>query len=258
MDGISFVTTDEDRWGAGLEVPLPASEIDMNFWTLLKRVQQLEGGVTAIGIGNIEFDPEAGTITIYLTDGTPFGPFPLPVAELRFFSEWENNVTYRAGDLISIDGLGIFKVNILHTTPASPAPFNPNAVDGEGKRLYHQVMGNIIPLQFDLAMSLNGPIPGDGEPIMTYVVVRNMRLLEELPLSRFYLADAPTGDLAIKITKNGDQIGQLHFFEGDNVGSATFINTVTFEPGDVIQLLAPFDVDETAGDLSVNFVAERL
>lgn len=258
MDGISFVTTDESRWGAGTEAPLAANDVDMNNWTFLQRIKALEDGVRAIGVKDVEYDEETTSITFILDDDTPVGPFPLPTAELRFFSTWENNFTYKAGDLIAIDGLGIVKVEIAHTTADLPADFNIAAEDGEGNKLYRQVMGNIVPLEFDLSMSLNGPIPGDALPVMTYVAVRDMRLPADLLYSQFYLADAPTGALTFKLHKNGVEIGALHFEASSNVGSATFLAAVSFEPGDRLQILAPAVEDNTAGDLSVTFVAERL
>lgn len=117
----------------GEERPLTSLEIDGNFYDLLLRVIELETG-GAFGLDSIEYT--GASITFHWSDSTSSGPIMLPVATFRARGVWLNNTEYTYLDIVSVPGVGMFLTMITHTTPVSPAEFDPAAENDSGDLLY--------------------------------------------------------------------------------------------------------------------------
>jgi hypothetical protein len=126
-------------WGAGKGANLQASEVDNNFWSLAEAINDLiNDPPQANGIGAINV---SGTqMTIILNDGSVMGPFTLPVLTFRWRGEWVQSTPYAQLDVFTVADVGIFLVNIAHTSP--PDFFDPNATDGSGNPLTQQLFGS--------------------------------------------------------------------------------------------------------------------
>ena len=102
-------------WGAGLGRNLTPAEVDGNFWDHEGRIDEIETNPpTAIGISNITSN--GSQFTVYLENGTSFGPFTLPVAAFRSRGEWAASVAYVINDIVYVPGSGVYRVITDHTS----------------------------------------------------------------------------------------------------------------------------------------------
>jgi hypothetical protein len=125
MDPIVFRTL--GPWGAGKGTNLLPGEVDSNFWALASAIFELQNdpavpnGIAAITVSGTQ-------MTITLLDGTVMGPFTLPVLTFRWRDEWLPATIYAALDVVKVTDLGIYMVQISHT---SGATFDPDLlIDG--------------------------------------------------------------------------------------------------------------------------------
>src|SRR4249920_398 len=129
---IIYVTT--GAWGTGTGTPNSAAQVDGNFHDVDQRVVGLTADMAeGKRIDHVEYT--SNSMTFHYTDGTS-DIIPLPIATLTLVGEWMNATTYTRGNMVTVHGLGIFQVNVDHTTPALPATFDPNAEDGSGNPIY--------------------------------------------------------------------------------------------------------------------------
>jgi hypothetical protein len=77
------------------------------------------------GIAAISVDGTQMTIT--LQDGTVLGPYTLPVLTFRWRDEWTPSTMYAVLDVVKVTDVGIYMVQIAHT---SGATFDPNLLIG--------------------------------------------------------------------------------------------------------------------------------
>lgn len=112
---------DNGSWGSGVGRRLTVAEVDGNFYGHETRIADLETNPpSAVGISNIVV---SGTqLTIFLEDGTTFGPFDLPIATFNVRDEWAASTDYAAMDIVTVPGSGIYLVLQAHT---SAATFDP-------------------------------------------------------------------------------------------------------------------------------------
>lgn len=250
---IVFVTTDALKWGTGLGTPLTAGQADNNIWELLQRIVALEADPPDVqGITNIELSD--GALVITMSDATTFGPFPLPIASIKFVGEWLNNGIYAANDIVTVADVGVFLVLKDHVAPASPASFDPGATVG-GEPLYRQVFGIPKIISQPLATNYIGPLAGDEQIITQILIQQSLILPADLTDSGSYLDDLPTDDLAITIWKNDVQIGTINHVAGEHDGSFDFDADVSLNSGDRLVFRAPLAIDATAANWSATLVA---
>lgn len=116
--------------------PLNSPQADGNIHDLDDRVQAIEDNPpVAVGISNIVV---SGTkFSIHLEDATIFGPFDLPVMELKWKGEWEALTGLFAFDLFKYQSSGIFLALQDHVTEAI---FDPLLETTEGP-VYQQIVG---------------------------------------------------------------------------------------------------------------------
>src|SRR5580765_1605032 len=150
---IVYVTT--GAWGTGTGTPNSAAQVDGNFHDVDQRVVDLTAYMAeGKRIDHVEYT--TNSMTFHYTDGT-YDIIPLPVATLTLVGVWMNSTTYLRGNLVTVNGIGIFQVNVDHTTPPLPAPFDANAEDGSGNRLYTLWMP-IIDTVYDAMIFIPGTI----------------------------------------------------------------------------------------------------
>jgi hypothetical protein len=124
-------------WGAGKGSDLTPAEVDGNFWDHLQRIVALEtAGVPINEVDNITVT--GGQFSVFLTDGTEFGPFALPVAVFNMRGTWAPTTAYTYLDLFTT-AAGLYMVLISHT---SASTFDPNRTIS-GQPVYHLVLPNV-------------------------------------------------------------------------------------------------------------------
>lgn len=269
MDGITFRTTDGGRWGAaggsGSGGNLTPLQFDENNWELLTRIQALENDPpTAVSIDH--FTVIGSQLMIYLTDATTQGPFTLPIAAFRDVGDWTNDTPYFQLDVVSVPHRGLFLVKIGHTTPSSPAEFDPDAIDTDsgsdtfGDKLYQQMFGEDVYI-YDIGFFMPGT-PGigieTGAEMFAFMFDRTVIMNTDLEGSLIKLKVACTADISIPLYKNATLIGTADIDAGETVGSYTFAADVEFDEGDVFACLIPSTgIDATAKGLKMTIRANR-
>lgn len=270
MDGITFRTVDNTKWGAaggsGTGGNLTPVQFDLNMWEFLTRIQALEND-PPVAVSIQSFTILGSQLQINLTDGSHQGPFDLPIASFQFRGAWVNLGVYNQLDIVSAAHFGLFMVNIPHTAPASPAPFDPNATDTDslsptfGEKLYTQLFGEDTYI-YDIGFFFPGK-PGigveDASAIAGHVFVHPVTFPQDLAESEAFLKTGGASSMSFNIQKNGTTIGSIAFAAGDHVGTFTFAAAVDFDVGDRVTVMKPTGgVDASARELSITIKAARI
>lgn len=109
-------------WGAGKGSKLTKTEIDTNFYELDQRLTAVEDAVAA-GTNPISYIASTGTsLFIHMTSGAVYGPIPLPIIMFEDTGKWSPSRSYLINDVFTVDGSGIYRVQIDHT---SDTTFDP-------------------------------------------------------------------------------------------------------------------------------------
>lgn len=259
MDGITFRTTDGGRWGAGGGTGtggnLTPLQFDENNWELLTRMQALEDN-PPVAVSIQSFTRIGSQFQVNLTDGSHQGPFDLPIATFRDVGEWDNSMPLLALDLFRVPGFGLYMVKIGHTTPASPATFNPDALDPDTSQPLYSLIYGEQEYIYDLGFSFPGR-PGIGveadAAVATHVFVHAVTAPVDLTGSEATLEIAAGGDLSFPILIAGAAAGSVDFAAGETAGTFTFTDAVEIAIGDKLRLIRPDAVDTDARELSVTF-----
>lgn len=252
---IVYRTTDGAKWGTGKGSNLTPTEVDNNFWELVERLVELEENPpTAVGISNIQV--VGTTMMIYLSDGTEFGPYTLPVAQMDWRGDWQPETQYYETNLVKVNGRGLYFVRLDHI---SDTTFNPEATDGLGNPLYGLTFGEDTYV-YDFGFFYPG-VPGFG-------IAVGATMAAHMPAHSFYIPAnapsciakldvAPTAELVFDLQKNGDVIGSITFDAADPLGIFDFPDDVQFDAGDIFRLMGPAALDATAEELVVTIAAVR-
>jgi hypothetical protein len=113
-------------WGPGKGSNLQPSEVDNNFWAIAQAIVDLETN-PAVPVGIESITMSGSLMTIYLTDGSTMGPFPIPVLTFSWRGEWQPTTSYAELDVFSKADTGIFLVLLAHT---SGSTFDPDIAVG--------------------------------------------------------------------------------------------------------------------------------
>lgn len=251
-----YRTDDPGKWGTGKGANLTPGEVDNNFWEIIQRLVSLETDPPeAASISNIEV---IGTqMMIYLSDGTQYGPYTLPVASFRFRGKWIAGNTYTVLDLVTVKQSGLYRVNINHTADAT---FDPARTIG-GNPVYTLVFGELAYVyNFGLFYPMR---PGQGIASDSYMAARlfeyGVILSAGLPGSLAKLRVPPALDLSFPIRDQDDtDLGSIDFTAGNPVGTFTFDADWTGEIGDYVYVAPPDVIDDAARDLMVTIVGTRV
>ena len=151
---------------------------------------------------------------------------------------------------------GFFQVLVDHTTPAAPAPFDANAVDGSGNPLYAM----FLPLgdtNYDAAIFVPGSIQRNpGELIYQAVANRPMQLPAGNANCYGYLdvANSAAGatSITLAIEKNSTSIGTITFAAStSHTGTFSIPAAADFVAGDRYALRATTSNNPLPSGLSV-------
>ena len=261
VDGLTFRTTDNTRWGAGYGADLPASLIDINFWILYTQIVALQAQViNAAGISDIIV---SGTqFSVQLTNHVLLGPYPLPVTQFNWRGSWAPNMTYRINDVF-VNNYSVYLV--IWPVTNSGATFWAGASDGLGHFWYTAMISgppSEIPAGGVAGQFLMG---GGGSPAgATWQnITRNLAVYDEVPplplevVLRYTCPEVMTfpqgllgsaasctghstsDEQAYEIYWNGANVGSINFNPSPEAPSFYFPHDVTMEPGDVLTVVAP-------------------
>lgn len=253
---ITYRTTDGTKWGAGKGSNLTPTQVDINFWELAQRILELEENPpSAKDISNIEVI--GSQMKIYLSDGTEFGPYTLPVAMFRYRGEWAPTENYVFMDLVTVPQRGLYFINVTHT---SDAEFDPDKVIS-GESVYTLMFGELAYVyNFGVFYPMR---PGQGISSGGYMAARlfeyGVILAAGLPGSLAKLRVAPTADLTFEIYDQDDTLlGDVTFPAGLTDGVFTFTDDWSGAVGDHVYFAPPAAIDDTARDLMITIVGIRV
>jgi hypothetical protein len=269
---MTVIFRNDGAWGIGKGSRLTSLEIDNNFWTLVQQIEDLVS--TAGGAGKlITSTTYSGNVLTFHYSDSSSDAIPLPWAKLNFPAvPWTNSILLAYLDVIVAPDGSLFVVLQPHTTPAPPAPFDPNATDDgtpTGKPLY-ALMLPARDVNYDVAGFTPGNLQREpGELFLQYIAPRDMRMIAGLGGEAWaYLGTAieqSTGavDIVLSIEKNGGEIGTITFTAGEQDtaggqdGAIVFLADVAFTGGDRIAIRVAQSQDPVAADLSITLPALR-
>lgn len=268
-DGVVFRTTDGGRWGAGGGTGtggnLTPLQFDENMWELLTRIQALEND-PPVAVSVSGFTVIGSQFLVNMSDASTRGPYDLPIATFAWQGNWANNAIYSELDIVSAPHFGVYVVLHNHTAPASPATFDPAAIDDDsgspsfGEPLYQQVFGEDTYI-YDLGFFFPGR-PGigveDGAAIAGHVFVHAVTMPADLTDSKATLKVGPSATLTFNIKHNNTVVGSVSFAAAAVVGTFTFADEVDVAVGDTVTVMKPSAVDSDARELSITIKADRV
>lgn len=162
---LHFITTDTERWGTGQERPLTAAELDDTIWTLKVATDNASAGLVSVEAIRVV---SGINMWVDLTDGSSFGPFPLPMASFQGRGVWQPNTSYAINDIVSF-GNSAYLVRYGHV---SGAVFSEVATDGDGNLVYASIISitDSVPLGGDQGMVLVKQTTADLDTVWAYQV----------------------------------------------------------------------------------------
>jgi hypothetical protein len=255
---MTIVYVTDGAWGSGTGTPNSAAQVDGNFYDVDQRIVALNADL-AEGKRIESVTYTSSSMTFHFTDGTT-QVIPLPVATMQYVGEWQNSTPYTHGSLVTVKGVGLYQVLQDHTTPPSPAPFDPAAVDGSGNPLY-ALWVPITDVNYDAAIFVPGSIQRDaGDLLFAGIANRSMRLPSGNAHAHAYLdvGVASGTNIGIAIEKNRTQIGLVTFTvgsgidsNGGQVGACSVSATTDFAEGDIYALRVTQSNNAAPSGLSV-------
>ena len=146
-----MVMTYRDEKGS----PLTSAEVDENFRHVNARIDDVvDNPPTAVSVSNItETDT---TFTVWMSDGSFFGPFTKPVATMRWRGNWAASTGYFQNDLV-YNSPSLYIVTQNHV---SDTTFD-DALENSGENIYVQILG---PLEFTTLANLEDVSYDEGSP----------------------------------------------------------------------------------------------
>ena len=235
---IVYVTT--GPWGTGTGAPNSAAQVDGNFYDVDQRIVALNADLAeGKRIDTVTYT--SNSMTFHFTDGSS-QVIPLPVATLEYVGTWMNSTPYARGHLFTAAN-GFWQVLETHTTPATPAPFDPNATDGSTNPLY-QLWMPLTYLNYDAAIFVPGSIQRAADELL-FMGINNRTMQlgagDEHAYAYLDVGNDAVGatDIILSIEKNGTEIGTITFdaggvvdTEGGQVGVFNIPATIAFAEGD--------------------------
>ncbi|MFH6786615.1 hypothetical protein [Methylobacterium sp. MA0201] len=140
--------------------PLKPEEMDANFVALRDMVEGMVALGAFEGIASIDWDSDAGTVTVNTTRGRSLGPFQLPAKPIRLKGSWQSGAGYAPGDLFLVDKTvlpdapGAYLTLTAHVAGAA-APANGRAAKGIANDIGLGLAALIVPAGKD-ALTFRG------------------------------------------------------------------------------------------------------
>jgi hypothetical protein len=254
---IVYVTT--GPWGAGTATPNSAAQVDGNFYDVDQRIVDMVGDLAeGKRIDTVTYTDT--TMTFHFTDGTS-QVIPLPVATLEYIGGWMNDFPYQRGHMVSA-GNGFYQVLQNHTTPAAPAPFDPNAVGVDLNPLY-QLWMPIRDVNYDAAIFVPGNIQREPDELLFQGIANramNLGAGNEGAYAYIETGNDAVGatDIILSIEHNGTEIGTITFeaagdidSDGGQAGDFNIPVATDFAEGDRYALRVTQSDNAEPSDLSV-------
>ncbi len=256
---LTFRTDDATRWGTGKGSPLTKVEGDMNLWTLLTYIADLESNqILPVEIQSITVDSN-NKMLITMTDSSTFGPFQLPEQAFHWTGDFQGTFDYSKNDVFSAED-GAYLVLQEHT---SASTFDPDANNMSGP-LYALMFPyqNIYDISF-YAPGIVGNGLSVGDEMFGLIFARDAYITPALGLtSQLAFSGEPGGPFTCDLQKNGVSIGNL-FFDPTASSSAQAVITIdadtNFTSGDVFSVMRPdgTDLDVDAKGMKVTFMFKK-
>lgn len=247
-------------WGPGKGSDLNPAEVDENFHTLdekINNVIETGGQPPPVSISNIEVIGRS--FKIYLTNGTEFGPYQLPIAAFQYKGEVAGGQPLQTMDIITRLGYGVFMVLQDHEVPPV---FNPALTEG-GEPVYRMLFGADY-----TGYSWGGFYPGKpgfgiavDKAMMRHTHLVDVFYPDDFAGSYAWLETPPAADLSFPIFLNATEIGSLDFEEGESVGVFNMTVAGPYQmlgaDKDHISIRRPDTIDDDALELNVTLLGSR-
>lgn len=244
---IVYVTT--GAWGGGTGTPNSAAQVDGNFYDVDQRIVDLDASLAdGKRIDTVTYTDVS--MTFHFTDGSS-QVIPLPVATLEYVGTWTNSTPYQRGQMVVANN-GFYQVLESHTTPALPAPFDPNATDGTNP--LYQLWMPIRDVNYDAAIFVPGSIQrAAGELLFQGIANRTMNLAAGNANAYAHLdvANDSSGSIILSIQKNGTEIGTITIAASAQDGAFNIPATTDFAEGDRYALRVTSSPNAAPSGLSV-------
>jgi hypothetical protein len=218
---IVYVTT--GAWGSGTGTPNSAAQVDGNFYDLDQRVVDLNADLAeGKRIDTVTYTEVA--MTFHYTDGSS-QVIPLPIAVLNYVGNWLNSTTYQRGNMVRA-GNGFYQVLETHTTPAWPAPFDPNATDeSTAQNPLYSLWMPLRDVNYDAAIFAPGSIQREPDELIFVGIVNRTMILgagDEGAYAYLDIGNDATGatDIILSIEKNRAEIGTITFAANGDIDTA--------------------------------------
>ena len=264
-------------WGAGLDADLTAAQVDTNFWILYSLILALQDATP----DTISYFTVTGNqMWITMTDHYVFGPFMIPTAVFNFRGPWHAGTSYAVNDIFTANGAVYM---CIYPQTNSGATFYDLANDSLGHNYYGLLLAAApsqlpiggVPGQFLQWTTLNSPggvawafikrpigvyieePPNPMEVICRYKFVEKTQFPAGLTGSVGGAQTWGTGTQQYELYQNGANIGQMTFHESPtDTATFTFPAQITFEPGDVLTIVAPTVPDPHMTGICFTLVGE--
>lgn len=262
-------------WGAGLGADLSANQVDNNFYGLATAVADLQAA--GIGAGIDSFVVVGNQFFVHLDNHQVLGPYTLPQANWDFQGPWAPNTFYGANSVVTNNGA----VYLVLQPITSAATFNPSATSS-GNPIYGLLLAepaDILPeggtvgqvltqgpadspgntlwttLTRNLCLYIEGQ-PTANELVLQYVTPEEMTLPAGLEGSVAVAGQLNTNIALFGLYQNGNAIGSIEFGVSPH-GEVLFAfsTNTTFQPGDILTIIAPSSVDATLANISFTIQA---
>lgn len=257
MSDLAITFKNDGAWGTGVHRNLTSAEGDGNNWEIKQAVEALQtdrplpAEISSISV-NGRF------MTIQLSSGASFGPFPLPITEFRYREEWQPFTVYDPLDWFTVAGVGIFTVIYSHT---SGSTFDPNIEADDLPALTKIAGADLTSTANSTVYDLEFIYPGylsDIDGPLNFLAPRKLIVPVTGPHFAYITAAAASVDQVLEILHNETVIGHVTFLADDNQGTVQIIADEPVEPGDRIALGPPAAPDGTAKQMTVALAMQRV
>lgn len=256
-DDLAIIYRTTGAWGAGKGSRLTKVEVDENMWAFAQAIVDLQNDrPEPAEISSI--DVNGRFMTIHLSSGANFGPFPLPITEFRFRDEWTPSTVYDPLDWFTVSGSGIYTVIYGHT---SGAEFDPNIlVDGLPalKKLFGPDAGSVTnSIVYDVEFLYEGHLSDIAGPL-NFLAMRQLLLPAAGPHQAYIATPASAHDQVLPVMHNETQIGTVTFPVDSNAGTVAITVDETILLGDRLAIGAPGTIDGVAAQMTIGLSLQRI
>lgn len=258
LPALVYYTTDLLKWGTGKLAKLTRTEVDNNWWTLARAIEDLGELIGPQGVGIEDVTIAGRVLTFSFSDGTTTD-VTVPVASFIWLDGgWTASTPMSAMSAFLVPNDGVYVALVDHMTASV---FNPGAVTGGGAAVYRKlfvVINSAAGMPYDVGIYHPGPFGGGGGILLWAMpMARDVTFPIDFEGSQCYMMEAPTADAVFSIQEDGVEIGTLTFEAGENTGFFEMATAATLTAGELLTIVGPTtSEDATAAGLTVTLVGE--